>query len=63
MSWQEKETWKEEKEEVIKQKNKLYGFYSTQRDNKDAGLNKTIKTYPCFVFPVYVRQVPELYFF
>lgn len=23
MSWQEKETWKEEKEEVMKQKNKL----------------------------------------
>jgi len=31
MSWKEEETWKEQKEGVMKQRNKLQGFYSTQR--------------------------------
>lgn len=63
MSWKEKETWKEQNKGVIKQMNKLQGFNSTQRGNKETGLNKTMKTYDCFVFPVYIRQVPELHFF
>lgn len=54
MSWKEKETWKEQKVGVRKQRNKLQGFYSTQRDNnKETSLNKGMKTYPCFVFPIY----------
>lgn len=46
MSWKKKGTWKEQKEGVIKQRNKLQCVYSTQRDNKETGLNKSN---PCSV--------------
>lgn len=48
---------------MMKQRNKLEGFHRTQRHNKDTGLNKAMKTYPYFIFPVYIRQVPKTYFF
>lgn len=60
ITWKKKETWKEQKEGVMKQRNKLQDVYSKQRDNNERGQNKS---YPSSVFLMYMRQVPELHFF
>lgn len=60
MTWKKKGTWKEQKKGVMKQRNQLQDVYSTQRDNKERGQNKS---YPSSVFLIYMRQVPELHFF
>lgn len=50
ITWKKKETWKEQKEGVMKQRNKLQDVYSKQRDNNERGQNKS---YPSSVFLMY----------
>lgn len=57
MTWKKKGTQKEQKKGMMKRSSKLQGVYSTQRNNKERGQNKS---YPSSVFFKYMRQVPEL---